>query len=117
LFVIARNSSFTHKGRVVDVKQIGRELGVRYVLEGGLRKSGNRIRVTAQLVEAETGNHLWAERYDRDLADIFALQDEVTEAGDDRYRPSYRQCRAAPPCASCPGASTPGPPTSAACGI
>ena len=80
LFVIARNSCFTYKGRVVDVKQVGRELGVRYVLEGSLRKSGNRIRVTAQLVEAETGNHIWAERYDRDLLDIFALQDEITEA-------------------------------------
>src|ERR1700682_3893297 len=76
LFVIARNSCFTYKGRAVDVKQVGRELGVRYVLEGGLRKAGNRIRVTAQLVEAETGNHFWAERYDRDLADIFAIQDE-----------------------------------------
>src|SRR5499427_5725062 len=80
LLVIARNSSFTYKGRAVDVKQIGRELGVRYILEGSLRKSGNRIRVTAQLVEAETGKHVWAERYDRDLADIFALQDEITEA-------------------------------------
>ncbi len=80
LFVIARNSCFTYKGRAVDVKQVGRELGVRYVLEGSLRKSGNRIRVTAQLVEAETGNHLWAERYDRDLADIFAVQDEITTA-------------------------------------
>jgi len=80
LFVIARNSSFTYKGRAVDVKQIGRELGVRYVLEGSLRKSGNRIRVTAQLVEAETGNHVWAERYDRELSEIFALQDEITEA-------------------------------------
>jgi hypothetical protein len=80
LFVIARNSSFTYKGRAVDVKQVGRELGVRYVLEGSLRKSGNRIRVTAQLVEGETGKHAWAERYDRDLADIFALQDEITEA-------------------------------------
>jgi adenylate cyclase len=80
LFVIARNSCFTYKGRAVDVKQVGRELGVRYVLEGSLRKSGNRIRVTAQLVEAETGNHVWAERYDRDLADIFAVQDEITEA-------------------------------------
>jgi len=67
LFVIARNSCFTYKGRAVDVKQVGRELGVRYVLEGSLRKSGTRIRVTAQLVEAETGNHGWAERYDRDL--------------------------------------------------
>src|SRR5713101_6001203 len=80
LFVIARNSCFTFKGRAVDVKQVGRELGVRYVLEGGLRKAGNRIRVTAQLVKAETGKHVWAERYDRDLADIFALQDEITEA-------------------------------------
>jgi adenylate cyclase len=80
LFVIARNSSFTYKGRAVNVKGVGHELGVRYVFEGGLRKAGNRIRVTAQLVEAETGRHVWAERYDRDLADIFALQDEITEA-------------------------------------
>jgi adenylate cyclase len=80
LFVIARNSCFTYKGRAVDVKQVGRELGVRYVLEGGLRRAGNRIRVTAQLVEAETGKHVWAERYDRDLADIFAVQDEIAEA-------------------------------------
>jgi len=80
LFVIARNSSFTYKGRTVDVKEIGRDLGVRYVLEGSLRKAANRIRVTAQLVEAETGRHVWAERYDRDLTDIFAVQDEITEA-------------------------------------
>ena len=80
LFVIARNSSFTYKGHPVDVKTVARELGVRYVLEGSLRKSGNRIRVTAQLVEAETGRHVWAERYDRDLADIFAVQDEITGA-------------------------------------
>jgi adenylate cyclase len=80
LFVIARNSSFTYKGRAVDVKQVGRELGVRYALEGSVRKAGNRVRVTAQLVEAEAGNHVWAERYDRDLADIFAMQDEITEA-------------------------------------
>ena len=80
LFVIARNSCFTYKGRAVDVKQVGRELGVRYVLEGSLRKTGNRIRVTAQLVEAETGKHVWAERYDRDLADLFAVQDEISEA-------------------------------------
>src|SRR5262249_51927037 len=65
---------------VIDVKEIGRDLGVRYILEGSLRKSGTRIRVTAQLVEAETGKHVWAERYDRDLADIFAVQDEITEA-------------------------------------
>ena len=80
LFVIARNSCFTYKGRAVDVKQVGCELGVRYVLEGGVRKSGNRVRVTAQLVDAETGKHIWADRYDRDLADIFAVQDEITEA-------------------------------------
>jgi adenylate cyclase len=80
LLVIVRNSSFSYKGRAVDVKQIGRELGVRYVLEGSLRKFGNRIRATAQLVEAETGKHVWAERYDHELADIFALQDEITEA-------------------------------------
>src|SRR6476660_192163 len=80
LFVIARNSCFTYKGQSIDVKQIGRELGVRYVLEGSLRKSGNRIRVTGHLVEAETGNHLWAARYDRDLAEIFAVQDEITQA-------------------------------------
>src|SRR6202048_3878313 len=79
-FVIARNSTFTYKGHAVDVKQVGRELGVRYVLEGSVRRSGSRIRVTAQLVEAGTGNHVWAERYDRDLADIFAVQDEITEA-------------------------------------
>src|SRR5438045_456397 len=80
LFVIARNSCFTYKGRALDVKQVGRELGVRYVLEGSLRKSGNRIRVTAQLVEAETGNHVWAERYDRDLTELFTVQDEITQA-------------------------------------
>jgi adenylate cyclase len=80
LFVIARNSSFSYKGRTVDVKQVGRELGVHYVLEGSVRKAGNRIRVTAQLIEAGTSNHVWAERYDRDLADIFAMQDELTQA-------------------------------------
>src|SRR5205085_5706298 len=74
LFVIARNSTFTYKGRAVDVKTVGRELGVRYVLEGSVRKAGNRVRVTVQLIEAATGGHLWAERYDRDLADIFAVQ-------------------------------------------
>jgi adenylate cyclase len=78
-FVIARNSSFLYKGRAVDVKQVGRELGVRYVLEGSVRKGGDRLRITAQLVEAESGNHVWAERYDRDLGDIFAVQDEITE--------------------------------------
>lgn len=79
LFVIARNSSFSFKGRAVDIKQIGRELGVRYVLEGSLRRAGGRVRVSAQLVEAESGTNVWAERYDRDLADIFAVQDEITQ--------------------------------------
>jgi len=77
LFVIARNSSFTYKGRAVDVKQVGRELGVRYVLEGSVRRSGSRVRVTAQLIEADTGHHLAAETYDRELADLFELQDEI----------------------------------------
>lgn len=80
LFVIARNSSFTFKGRAVDVKQIGRELGVRYVLEGSVRRSGDRLRVTGQLIEAATGAHIWAERYDRAIDNIFEIQDEVTRA-------------------------------------
>ena len=80
LFVIARNSSFTYKGRAVDVKQVARELGVRYVVEGSVRRSGGRIRVTAQLIDAETGNHIWAERYDRGVADVFTVQDEITTA-------------------------------------
>jgi adenylate cyclase len=79
LFVIARNSVFTYKGRPVKIRQVGRELGVQYVLEGSVRKAGNRVRITAQLVNATTGGHLWAESYDRDLKDIFALQDEITE--------------------------------------
>jgi len=79
LFVIARNSTFTYKGRAADVRQIGTELGVRYVLEGSLRRAGSQIRVTAQLIEAESGRHVWAERYDRTLADIFAVQDEITD--------------------------------------
>ncbi len=77
-FVIARNSSFTYKGKAVDVKRTARELGVRYVLEGSVRKSGNRVRITAQLIDATTGNHIWAERYDSELNDIFDLQDQVT---------------------------------------
>ncbi len=77
LFVIARNSSFTYKGRAVDVKQVGRELGVRYVLEGGVRKAGNRLRITGQLIDATTGMHLWADRFDGSLDDIFDLQDRV----------------------------------------
>ncbi|KQV63940.1 adenylate/guanylate cyclase domain-containing protein [Rhizobium sp. Root1220] len=78
-FVIARNSSFAYKGRAVDAKQIGRDLGVRYIVEGSVRRSGTRLRVTGQLIEAETGVHLWAQRYDREIADIFAIQDELTQ--------------------------------------
>lgn len=79
LFVIARNSVFTYKGRPVKVREVGRDLGVRYVLEGGVQRSGRRVRITAQLVDATTGYHIWAERYDREVNDIFALQDEVTQ--------------------------------------
>ncbi len=77
LLVIARNSTFTYKGKSVDVRQVSREQGVRYVLEGSVRKAGNRVRVTAQLIDATTGHHIWAERYDRELKDIFAVQDEI----------------------------------------
>jgi adenylate cyclase len=80
LFVIARNSSFAFKGQALEVKEIGRRLGVRYVVEGSVRRAGNRVRITAQLIDAGEGTHLWAERYDRDLEDIFAVQDEVTHA-------------------------------------
>ena len=79
LFVIARNSSFVYKGKAVDIRQVGRELGVRYVLEGSVRKVGARLRVTAQLVEAETGAHLWADKFDGDLIDVFDFQDQITE--------------------------------------
>jgi adenylate cyclase len=78
LFVIARNSVFTYKGKPVKVKQVSEELGVRYVVEGSVQKSGDKVRITAQLIDALSGHHLWAERYDRDLKDIFALQDEIT---------------------------------------
>ena len=78
-FVIARNSSFTYKGKAVDVKRVARELGVRYVLEGSVRKGGGRVRITAQLIDAATSNHIWADRYDGDLTDVFALQDEITK--------------------------------------
>ena len=78
LFVIARNSSFVYKGKPVNVQQVSRELGVKYVLEGSVRRSGDQLRITAQLIDATTGNHLWAERYDREMKDIFATQDEIT---------------------------------------
>jgi adenylate cyclase len=77
LFVIARNSSFTYKGQAIDVKQVGRELGVRYVLEGSVRKAGNRVRITGQLIDAVSGTHLWADRFDGSLEDVFELQDKV----------------------------------------
>ena len=78
LLVIARNSSFAYKGKTVDVRVVARELGVRAVLEGSIRRAGNRVRITAQLIDAATGGHVWADRYDRELSDIFAVQDEVT---------------------------------------
>jgi TolB-like protein len=79
-FVIARNSSFTYKGKAVHIKQVAAELGVRYVVEGSVRKSGDRVRITAQLNDTATGSHIWAEHYDRDLVDVFAVQDEITDA-------------------------------------
>jgi TolB-like protein/Flp pilus assembly protein TadD len=80
LLVIARNSSFTYRGRAIDVRKVAKELGVRYVLEGSVRRAGNRIRIGAQLIDATTGHHVWADRYDRDLTDLFAVQDEVTRS-------------------------------------
>jgi adenylate cyclase len=91
LFVIARNSTFTYKGRMIDVKQVGRELGARYVLEGSVRKAVDRIRITGQLIDTTTGAHVWAERYDRKSEDIFALQDEVTLSVVAAIEPSLRQ--------------------------
>ena len=91
LFVIARNSSFTYKGRAVDVKQVGQELGVRYVLEGSVRKVGSRVRITCQLIDTEDGSHLWAERYDRELTDVFALQDEITVSVVAAIEPNLRR--------------------------
>ena len=91
LFVIARNSSFTFKGRAVDMKQVGHELGARYVLEGSVRKVGSRVRITGQLIDAEDGSHIWAERYDRELTDVFALQDEITVAVIAAIEPNLRR--------------------------
>jgi TolB-like protein len=91
LLVTARNSSFAYKGKSVDIKQVGRELGVRYVLEGSVRKVSNRVRITGQLIEAETGGHVWADRYDRTLDDVFALQDELTMSVVAAIEPSLRQ--------------------------
>ncbi len=95
LFVIARNSSFTYRDRPVDVKQVGRELGVRYVLEGSVRKVSDRVRINGQLVDAVTGMHVWAERYDRKFDDIFALQDEIAVSVVGTIEPSLRQAEVA----------------------
>jgi adenylate cyclase len=91
LFVIARNSSFTFKGQAVDVKEVGRRLGVRYVLEGSVRKASGKVRITGQLIDAVTGVHIWADRFERDLTDIFALQDEVTVAVVSAIQPKLLQ--------------------------
>ena len=91
LFVIARNSSFTFKGQAVDVKEVGRRLGVRYVLEGSVRKASGKVRITGQLIDAVTGTHIWADRFERDLTDIFALQDEVTVAVVSAIQPKLLQ--------------------------
>ncbi len=90
LFVIARNSAFTYKGRAVDVRQVGRELGVRYVLEGSVRKAGTRVQITGQLVEAATGAHIWADRFDGTLQDVFDLQDQVTASVVGAIQPNLR---------------------------
>ena len=95
LFVIARNSSFTFKGKAVDIKEVGRRLGVRYVLEGSVRKASGKVRITGQLIDAVTGAHIWADRFERDLTDVFALQDEVTVAVVSAIQPkiaSNRNC-------------------------
>jgi TolB-like protein len=91
LFVIARNSSFTFKGQAVDIKEVGRRLGVRYTLEWAVRKAAEKVRITGQLIDAVTGAHLWADRFERDLTDVFALQDEVTVAVVSAIQPKLLQ--------------------------
>jgi adenylate cyclase len=91
LFVIARNSSFTYKGRAAGIKQVARELGVRYVLEGSVRRGGDRVRVSAQLIDAEDETHVWADRYDRRLGDVFTVQDEITDAVANAIGPAISQ--------------------------
>jgi TolB-like protein len=91
LFVIARNSSFTYKGRPIDVKQVAQELGVRYVLEGSVRKAGNRVRITGQLIDTATGAHIWADRFDGALDDIFELQDQVASSVAGAIEPKLRR--------------------------
>jgi hypothetical protein len=104
LFVIARNSSFVFKGKTADARQIARELGVRYLLEGSVRKAGNRLRITGQLVEASTGAHLWADRFDGNFDDVFDLQDKVTGSVVAAIGPKLEQAErsARPPTASMP---------------
>src|SRR2546423_10300801 len=89
LFVIARHSSFTYKGQAIDVRQVGRELGVRYVLEGSVRKAGNRVRITAQLIDAITGTHLWADDFEGSLDDVFELQDKVASSVTGVIEPAF----------------------------
>ena len=103
LFVIARNSTFAYKNQTPDIREVGRDLGARYVLEGSVRKAGNRLRVTAQLIDAGTGTHVWADRYDRVLEDIFALQDEISQTLAARIEPRT----GLPPSVSAPGAVPP----------
>ena len=93
--MIGRNTAFTYKGKHVDLKQIGRELNVRYVLEGSVQRGGNRMRVNVQLIDAETGNHLWAERFDKPLADLFDMQDEIVARLAGAERPARRRRGAA----------------------
>ena len=90
LFVISRNSSFVYKHRPTDIKQIGRELGVRYVLEGSIRKAGSRVRIDAQLIDAENGVHIWTERYDRQIDDIFSMQDDISDKVVGAIEPNLR---------------------------
>jgi TolB-like protein len=112
LFVLARNSSFTYKGQAIDVKRVGRELGVRYVLEGSVRKAGNRVRIAGQLIEAQTGAHLWADRFDGSLEHVFDLQDKVASsvAGS-----SSRHCRRPKPPARRPAGLVISAPTTSIC--
>ena len=92
LFVIARNSSFTYKGKMIDSRQVGRELGVRYVLEGSVRRGGNRLRITGQLIDATLGSHIWADRFDGEMNDVFELQDRVHRTGRGSHRTKASTC-------------------------
>ena len=115
-FVIARNTTFTYKGRAVDVSKVSKELGVRYVLEGSVRKSGDRIRITSQLIDGTSGNHVWAERFDRDLTDIFDLQDEISQTIAAAIEPELSNAERERALVSRPIILTRGSVISAACG-